>query len=90
MWYRGYLRDSEEVACKKLAETLQILQAKRMVVGHTTQRTGQIATRCNGALVGIDTGISEHYGKNISALELINDDARAIYKGSTVDLPDPN
>lgn len=90
LWYRGYLNHEEEQACTELTKALALLDAKRMVVGHTTQRSGQIAHRCNGALIGIDTGISTHYGKNLSVLDLSSDDARAIYAGKTMDIPDPS
>ena len=68
---------------------LTALGARRMVIGHTTQESGQIAVRCGGALLGIDTGISAHYGGHHAAVELTGDDARAIYATGTVDLPDP-
>ena len=90
LWYRGFLTNEESIACKELNLVLKVLDAKRMVVGHTTQRSGQIAHRCNGALIGIDTGISSHYGKNLSVLDLTNDDARAIYVGQSSDIPDPS
>lgn len=89
LWYRGYLQNEETIACAELERALDLLNAKRMVVGHTTQRSGQIAHRCNGALIGIDTGISAHYGKNLSVLDLTSDDARAIYVGKNTDIPDP-
>ena len=90
LWYRGYLTNEEPIACKELTKALKRLDAKRMVVGHTTQRSGQIAYRCSGALIGIDTGISDHYGKNLSVLDLTDDDARAIYIGKNIDIPDPS
>lgn len=90
LWYRGYLREEESKACAQLHRVLKLLDAKRMIVGHTTQRDGKIAHRCSGALIGIDTGISKHYGKNVSVLELTADDARAIYVGKNTDIPDPS
>ncbi|MEC7949413.1 MAG: metallophosphoesterase [Myxococcota bacterium] len=89
LWFRGYLVADESLACEELEAALLHLGARRMVVGHTTQRSGRIAVRCEGALLGIDTGISRHYGGNRSALELRNGDARAIYPEGTQDLPDP-
>jgi len=89
MWYRGYLLADEKTACEEAKRALSQLQASRMVMGHTTQRDGKIRTRCGGAIVAIDTGISAYAGHNFSAFELINGDARAIYPGQTVDLPDP-
>ena len=89
LWFRGYLLADESIACAELASALAALGARRMVVGHTTQRSGRIATRCDGALIGVDTGISAHYGGHLSALEIRNGDARAIYPTGSEDLPDP-
>lgn len=89
MWYRGYLLSDEETACAEVKQALAKLEARRMVMGHTTQKDGKIRTRCDGSIVAIDTGISAYAGHNFSAFELINGDARAIYPGQTVDLPDP-
>lgn len=68
LWNRGYLLEDEPVACAELGRALKALGARRMVVGHTTQDSGRIATRCDGALYGIDTGISAYYGVHPSAL----------------------
>jgi len=89
LWYRGYLQNDESKACAELEKALKLLKAQRMVMGHTTQKSGRITTRCDGAIVAIDTGISTYAGRNLSAFELINGDSRAIYPGETVDLPDP-
>ena len=55
LWYRDYLRAPESDACPKLKLALERIGAKRMVVGHTTQRSGRIKMRCDGAIFGIDT-----------------------------------
>lgn len=89
LWYRGYLQAPEAVACAELSQALSTLGAERMVVGHTTQRSGQIATRCGGRLLGIDTGISAHYGGKLAVLEITGGDAVAIYPTGRRDLPDP-
>ena len=89
MWYRGHLRTTEEVACTEIEDVLTAQQAKRIIVGHTVQRTGKITSRCDGIIIGIDIGISNHYGANIGYLEIIEGDARAIYPSGIVDLPDP-
>ncbi len=89
LWYRGYLLDDEATACPQAKRALKRLGARRMVVGHTTQRDGKIRARCGGAIIGIDTGISGYAGHHYAAFELVNGDARAIYPGETVDLPDP-
>lgn len=89
LWYRGYMMAPEPLACGELSQALTAMGARRMVVGHTTQRSGKIASRCNGQILAIDTGISAHYGGHIAALELADGDARALYPDGPVDLPDP-
>jgi len=89
MWYRGYLQFGLTDACPALERALMSLKASRMVVGHTTQRSGEIAVRCNGTLLGIDTGISAHYGAHVAALEIRGDDAWALYPSGPEDLVDP-
>lgn len=89
LWYRGYLLADEAVACAELQRVLALRGVRRMVVGHTTQRDGRIAVRCGGALLGIDTGISAHYGGHAAAVELRAGDAWAWYPTGWLDLPDP-
>jgi hypothetical protein len=60
----------EATACPQLKEALAIIGAKRMVVGHTVQESGQIGVRCEGQLYAIDTGNSAYYGNHTSALEI--------------------
>lgn len=88
-WYRGYVTDDPASACPALARALGALGARRMVVGHTTQRDGHVASRCDGALAVIDVGISGAYGGNLAVWELTDDDARALTPEGPVDLPDP-
>jgi len=90
LWLRDYLQAPESVACPALTDALEALGARRMVVGHTTQRTGTVAHRCGGALLGIDTGISAHYGGNLAAVRIEAGDARAVYPIGPIDLPDPS
>ena len=89
LWFRGYVQDPEAQACPLLEEALQLLGAKRMVVGHTTQRQGEILSRCGGKLSVIDIGISTHYGGHIGYWESINGDARAVYLQREEDILDP-
>jgi hypothetical protein len=90
LWLRDYLQAPESIACPMLADALEDLGAVRMVVGHTTQRTGRVAVRCDGALLGIDTGISAHYGGNLAAVQIDGGNAMALYPSGPVDLPDPS
>ena len=89
LWYRGYLLAEEPLACAELDQALTAMGAARLVVGHTTQKTGKIAARCGGKLLGIDTGISAHYGTHLAALQIASGDAKALYPGGPEDLPDP-
>jgi len=89
LWYRGYLLADEPLACAELDQALPALGAKRMVVGHTVQKDGHIASRCGGRLLGIDTGISVSYGVHLAALDIREGDARGIYPEGPSDLPDP-
>jgi len=58
-----------QVDCAALADVLQKLGAKRMVVAHTPQPAG-ISSQCDGALWRIDVGMSKVYGGPIEVLEL--------------------
>ena len=89
LWLRDYLQAPESVACPALDAALQSLGARRMVVGHTTQRSGRVAVRCGGALLGIDTGISAHYGGHLSAVRILQGDATVLYPSGPVEVPDP-
>jgi hypothetical protein len=89
MWHRDYVLAPDDTACPALAMALNSLNMTRMVVGHTTQHSGRIASRCDGALIAIDTGISAYAGNHYTALELNNGKARAIYPHETQDLPNP-
>ncbi len=89
LWYRGLVEDPESTACVELSQSLATLGATRMVVGHTTRRDGKVQVRCKGELLIIDTGIASSYGGNLSAVELTNGDARAVYPTGPVDLEDP-
>jgi hypothetical protein len=84
LWYRGYWQQTEGEACQEAKEVLTIMGAKRMVMGHTTQRDGQIHSRCNGVLFAIDTGISRHYGEHPSALRIYKNRVEAVYASGTV------
>ncbi len=90
LWFRDFVSAPEEVACPALDQSLGALQAKRMVVGHTTRRNGKVEARCGGKLLVIDIGIADHYGANLGAIELTGDDAKALYPSGTVDLVDPS
>ncbi|RKP07341.1 Metallo-dependent phosphatase-like protein, partial [Thamnocephalis sphaerospora] len=86
-WYRGYATDPENMACSTLQRALDIMGAKRMVVGHTVQDNGRVLSRCNGRFFVIDVGISRSIKGRQAALEILPDGTvRAIYPFETVTL----
>jgi len=89
LWYRGYVLSPESEACPLLEGALAALGATRMVVGHTTRRTGKVESRCGGRLSVIDIGIADHYGAHLGGWRSDAGDARAIYPSGAIDLPDP-
>lgn len=71
-WIRHYSDDPDASDCGLLADTLDMLQAKRMVVGHTVQKGGA-SSACDGKVWRIDVGMSAHYGGMPAALEIKGD-----------------
>ena len=75
LWTRRYSEDRPD--CKTLMQTLDYLGAKKMVVGHTPQKTPNC--KCRGAIWRVDTGMSDAFGKKtkqedrIHVLEILDD-----------------
>ena len=86
LWYRGYFLNDEAIACAEAEQVLKKMKAQRMIMGHTTQRSGAIISRCKGKIIGIDTGLSSHYGGNYSALEIQENQIFAIYPDKKIPL----
>ncbi len=66
--------------CATLAETLSLLGAKRMVMGHTPQKPS-ISPACEEKAWRIDTGMSKYYGGNVEVLELRGDTTKILKEG---------
>jgi hypothetical protein len=86
LWYRGLAQEPESFA-PQVTEALSKFGARAFVVGHTVSATGRIATRFDGRVIQLDTGMQPAYVPNgrASALEIRGDEATAIY----VDRRDP-
>ncbi len=70
-WTRYYSAPKGGVdPCPRLQETLDALDVKRMVVGHTPQMSG-VTSRCDGKLWLVDVGMARHYGGEPAALEIL-------------------
>jgi hypothetical protein len=71
VWVRAYsLEPVAASACDMLGEVLAALHVRRMVVGHTVQKTG-ITSGCDDRVYRIDVGLSRYYGDGpIQVLEI--------------------
>jgi hypothetical protein len=77
IWDRTYSQDVDDAACLTLGETLDLLGARRMIVGHTPHRGG-IASYCDERVWVVDVGMAAYYGGPIEVLEIRGDAVRAI------------
>lgn len=76
-WTRAYSDEVDEDSCRRLAEVLDKLGVRRMVVGHTVQEGG-ITSYCGDRVWCIDTGIATHYGNRVQVLEIDGDQVRPL------------
>jgi hypothetical protein len=80
LWTRMYSTAPGKEECATLEETLGLLGAKRMVMGHTPQKP-DISPACGEKAWRIDTGMSKFYGGPIEVLEIKGDTAKVIKEG---------
>jgi hypothetical protein len=80
LWYRGLAQEPDTFA-PQVTEVLTKLGARALIIGHTVSATGRIATRFDGRVIQIDTGMQAAYilGGRASALEIRDGEAVAIY-----------
>jgi hypothetical protein len=76
VWSRHYSDEPDDQDCKLLEEALGLLEAKRMVVGHTVQPG--IRSACSERVWRIDVGMAAHYGGKPEALEITKDGTRIL------------
>ena len=76
-WLRIYSYETGRGDCQLLKEVLRMLSLRRMVVGHTTQKTG-ISPACDGLVWRIDTGLSRHYRGPLQVLEIEGEKVRVL------------
>ncbi len=81
VWSRHYsTANTNDAECKVLETVLRSLKAKRMVVGHTPQKSG-VTSACNDQVWRVDVGLAAHYGGNASrtqVLEIKGDKVRVV------------
>ncbi len=81
LWYRGLAQDPEDAFTATLESILGQMDARAVVVGHTPA-SGGIATRFDGRVIQIDTGMlgGEFYPRGVgAALEIHGGVFTAIY-----------
>jgi hypothetical protein len=78
MMSRHFSVDVDEAACEMLQESLEMLDAKRMVVAHSVHDS--ITSYCDGQVWAVDVGMSRYYGGTVQVLEIINDDAVSVIR----------
>lgn len=78
MWTRQFSSNVDETDCAVLAESLQILGARRMVVAHTVHR--EITPRCDERVWAVDVGMSRAYGGMMQLLEIVDDRALRVIR----------
>lgn len=80
LWFRGYAQWSDSEGAPQIQRLTEAFGVKRIVVGHTTQ-PGQIASRFDGRVHLIDTGMLAGYvnGGRASALSIQDGKAGTIY-----------
>jgi hypothetical protein len=83
LWFRGYDRWPDAEGEALINPLLQMLGARRVVVGHTIQPNAEIRSRFGGKVILIDTGIARG---RLSALEIDGGRVRALYTERVVDL----
>lgn len=76
-WNRDYSDEADAADCRQLAEVLEKMSAKRMIVGHTVQEDG-IGPVCEDRVWCIDAGLAEYYGGTIEVLEIDGDQVRVL------------
>ncbi|GAA5850062.1 hypothetical protein JCM9279_004898 [Rhodotorula babjevae] len=69
MWNRDWALEDEDEICDRVERACEMLNVRRLVMGHTPQFDG-ILSRCDGKVLLIDTGISRAYGGAHSSLSL--------------------
>jgi hypothetical protein len=82
LWFRGLANEPEASLSSTIDVILQRMQARAIVIGHTTVLPGKITPRLGGRVVQIDTGMvnGEFYpGGVTSALEIHGATMTAIY-----------
>jgi hypothetical protein len=80
-WTRLLSSDVGAEACTAVQETLRIVGARRIVVGHSVHREG-ITSYCDGRIWAIDVGMAKAYRGPIQVLEIRGDALTVLREGA--------
>lgn len=90
LWYRGLALEPDPAFAPEVTKILGVLGARAIVIGHTVTAGFRIATRFDGRVIQIDTGMlggAFYPGGMASALEIRGDALTAIYQKGRERLP---
>jgi hypothetical protein len=80
-WYRGMVSCSPLIGRDHWLQTLQTLDAERIVVGHTPTPEALVLSRMSDGILRVDTGMLEsYYGGRASALIIDNGELEVMYE----------
>jgi hypothetical protein len=81
-WYRGAALCNEAAETDVLRPLMAQFAVKRVVIGHTPAHDGRAASRFDGAVIKLDTGMNTPvYGGHPAVLVLERGEARVLYAG---------
>ena len=92
LWYRGLALEPDPAFAPQVTSILDVLGARAIVIGHTVTAGFRIATRFDGRVIQIDTGMlggTFYPGGEASAIEIRGDMLAAIYQRGRERLPAP-
>ncbi len=76
VWTRRFSQNEDAATCELLSKTLKQIGVKRLVVGHTVQRT--ITSACADSVWRIDVGMAAHYGGKPEVLQVRGAEVRSL------------
>lgn len=79
LWYRGNAGCSELVEYDRLMSALDVIDAERVVIGHTPTLNRKVLSRFGGRVIEIDTGmLTDYYGGSGYAVVFEDDGMRVL------------
>jgi hypothetical protein len=79
-WTRVFSSDVNAEACATVVESLRIVGAKRIIVGHSVHKQG-VTSYCDGRIWAIDVGLGKAYGGPMQVLEIRGDVLTVLREG---------